>query len=261
MSKPETKGKAFQKSNQSLQELLHTLLTRLSHSSEIIKSWPEGGDDPSIHTQTTTKLIASIQKIVAAIKLVEERVNPNLGVDQGEKTSEQENALANQLRQTAVPLDLLDMMDADSEKGLNPDCFARGLLNEALRQFSNLRTRKASMNMLSQLVETGFEQREMKLKKIAALQEEKTKLTLSSASESASGSTQASTSAAASTATSAKEEKVKQEVDDDQEMANNRDDKDEDGLSKKRKRESSSSNDIDDTIQTDQPTKKINTNT
>ena len=164
----------FQKTNQSLQELLHTLLTRLSDSSEIIKSWPEneGGDnDNSIHTETTTKLITSINKVVDAIRLVEERVNPNIG-DENEKeetdekpsasslsSSDQEFALANQLRQTAIPLDLLDMMDANS---LNPDCFSRGLINEALRQFSNLRQRKASMNMLAQMVESGFEQRELK---------------------------------------------------------------------------------------------------
>ena len=187
MSKPETNNiKPFKKSNQSLQQLLHTLLTRLCDSSAIIKSWPEGGDDNSVHAETTTKLIASIHKIVDAIRLVEEKVNPNLGDDtptttttnnnnnsnneqqqeeENNKPSEQEIVLANQLRQTAVPLDLLDMMDANS---LNPDCFARGLLSEALRQFSNLQSRKASMNMLAQLVEKGFEQKERDLKILAA---------------------------------------------------------------------------------------------
>ncbi len=164
MSKPEVvSGKKFQKNNQSLQEALHTLLTRLSDSSEIIKSWPEGGDDNSIHTKTTEKLIASIHKIVNAIRVVEEKVNPNLGE---EKPTEQEIALANKLRQTAIPLDLLDMMDSNS---LNPDCFARGLLNEALRQFGNLRTRKASMNMLAQLVETGMKQQERDLQKASEI--------------------------------------------------------------------------------------------
>ena len=121
-----------------------------------------------------------------AIRLVEEKVNPNLGVDSSTSTtatasanndpqqvnnsnneapSEQETVLANALRQTAVPLDMLDMMDANS---LNPDCFARGLLSESLRQFSNLQSRKASMNMLAQLVEKGFEERERGLK-IAAV--------------------------------------------------------------------------------------------
>ena len=163
MPKSESKGKAFQKNKQSLQESLHTLLTRLSDSSEIIKSWPEGGDDNSIHTETTAKLIVSIKRIIHAIKSVEEKVNPNLGE---EKPTEQETALANQLRQTAIPLDLLDMMDANS---LNPDCFARGLLNEALRQFGNLRKRKASMNTLAQLVETGMKQRERDLEKVAEI--------------------------------------------------------------------------------------------
>ena len=178
MSKPDAKEKVFQKSNESLQVQLHTLLTRLSDSSEIINKWPEDGDDNSIHAETTTKLITSIQKVVSAIKLVEERVNPNIGDDEKSKPSEQETNLANQLRQTAVPLDLLDMMDANSESGLNPDCFARGLLSEALRQFVNLKTRKASMNMLAQMVETGFDQREREReqkKKAAAM--EKLKLT------------------------------------------------------------------------------------
>lgn len=163
MSKAETKVKPFQKNNQSLQESLHTLLTRLSDSSEIIKSWPEGGDDNSVHTTTTAKLITSVKRIVNAIKVVEEKVNPNLG---DEKPTDQQTALANQLRQTAIPLDLLDMMDANC---LNPDCFARGLLNEALRQFGNLRSRKASMNMLSQLVESGMKQRERDLEKVAKI--------------------------------------------------------------------------------------------
>jgi len=171
-NKNETTNPFFEKSNQSLQELLHTLLTRLSDSSEIIKSWPEGGngigEDNSIHVETTTKLITSIHKIVDAIRLVEERVNPNIGDDgDNNPTTEQEQqlVLANQLRQTAVPLDLLDMMDTNT---LNPDCFARGLLNEALRQFSNLRHRKASMNMLAQMVQNGLNERERQLQQLTS---------------------------------------------------------------------------------------------
>jgi len=168
----------------------------------VVKSWPESdGTDNSIHAETTTKLIRSIEKVVDAIKLVEEKVNPNLG-DDGNGGSggggmsvgnvpsatgatgnasekEQQNrqqlqqqednmALGHKLRQTAVPLDLLDMMDADPDAGLNPDCFARGLLNEALRQFSNLNERKASMNMLASFVENAFERRERELRAAAA---------------------------------------------------------------------------------------------
>lgn len=164
----------YKSNNQSLQDLLHTLITRLSESSEIIKSWPEqdGPYDNSIHTETTSKLITSIHKVVDAIRLVEERVNPNIGEDENDKATEQEIFLANQLRQTAIPLDLLDMMDTNT---LNPDCFARGMLSEALRQFSNLGNRKNCMNMLASLVENGFQiqmkmqqqrekEREMKMK-------------------------------------------------------------------------------------------------
>jgi hypothetical protein len=162
-----TEKSSFTKTNRSLQELLHTLLTRLSDANEIIKTWPEDGDDNSIHVETTTKLIASMHKIVHAIQLVEERVNPNLDHEENndKNPSAQEMTLANQLRQTAIPLDLLDMMD-DTTNTLNPDCFARGLLNEALRQFSNLGKRKVSMNVLASLVEDGFERREKEIQKV-----------------------------------------------------------------------------------------------
>mmetsp|Transcript_461 Transcript_461/g.646 ORF Transcript_461/g.646 Transcript_461/m.646 type:complete len:237 (+) Transcript_461:121-831(+) len=150
-SNKEEKDTVFINNSQSLQEALHTLLTRLSETSEIIQKWPEpesNSDHESIHAETTTKLIKSIHKVVNGIRLVEEKVNPNLG---DEKPSEQHIALANNLRQTAVPLDLLDMMDYAG--GLNPDCFARGLLIEALQQFSNLSNRKSSMTMLANLVQ------------------------------------------------------------------------------------------------------------
>ena len=42
-----------------LQERLHQLLTRLSSTIELIKTWPStDGDDASIHVETTTRLIS-----------------------------------------------------------------------------------------------------------------------------------------------------------------------------------------------------------
>ena len=79
--KPESNISSFHNTGQSLQERLHTLLTRLSDTGEILKKWPEaktGQED--IHRKSTTKLIASLQKIIHGIQLVEEKAN-TLGQD------------------------------------------------------------------------------------------------------------------------------------------------------------------------------------
>ena len=146
-------GKKYKDTDQSLQERLHTLLTRLADTSDLLKNWPvsQTADDSSIHVQTTTKLIASIHKVVQGIKYVEEKVNRGNG-------SEQDAQLIAKLRQAAVPLDLLDMMDYGN--GLNPDCFARGLLREALRQLGDLQRRKASLKMLAVTIQSGINKRE-----------------------------------------------------------------------------------------------------
>lgn len=66
--------------------------------------------------------------------------------------------LAKKLRQIAVPLDLLEMMDFVG--GLNPDCFAMGLIKEALRRLANLQRRKASMVLLADQTRKGIQERE-----------------------------------------------------------------------------------------------------
>lgn len=154
----------------SLQEHLHTLLTRLSDTSEILQKWP-GGDDPSIHIRTTDKLIESIKRIIDGIKSLEEKVNhvsTDSSTDQSSDSGGDED-IANKLRQIAVPLDLLDMMDFAG--GLNPDCFARGLIKEALRQMGNLQRRKASMKMLAATIQNGLDARERQLEILKALDE------------------------------------------------------------------------------------------
>jgi hypothetical protein len=139
----------------SLQERLHTLLTRLTKTTEILRTWPSEDQ----HTQTTTQLIQSLHKVIDAIKQVEEKVN---GL--------QSEELLSKLRQTAIPLDLLDMMDygnilqessdvpvePSQFTGLNPDCFARGLLRESLRQIGTMNRRKASMKMLAASIQNGL---------------------------------------------------------------------------------------------------------
>lgn len=166
--KPESNISSFHNTGQSLQERLHTLLTRLSDTGEILKKWPEaktGQED--IHRKSTTKLIASLQKIIHGIQLVEEKANPNIDKGEGSVKDEEDLALANLLRQAAVPLDLLDMMDY--AQNLNPDCFARGLLKEALRQWGNLQRRRASMKMLAFHVESGINERERNMKMLESL--------------------------------------------------------------------------------------------
>lgn len=153
----------------SLQECLHTLLTRLSDTSEILQKWP-GGDDPSIHVRTTEKLIKSIKKIMDSIKTVEEKVNHvSVETSTEQSSGSGDEDIANKLRQIAVPLDLLDMMDCAG--GLNPDCFARGLIKEALRQMGNLQRRKASMKMLAATIQNGLDARERQLEILKALDE------------------------------------------------------------------------------------------
>jgi len=166
-SSSKQKSAAFHDNKQSLQERLHTLLTRLSDTGEILKKWPETktGEDSSIHTRTTGKLISSIQRTIDGIKLVEEKVNSVPLED-----DKSEDDIANKLRQTAIPLDLMDMLDFAG--GLNPDCFARGLIKESLRQMGNLQRRKASMKMLAVTIQNGMNEREKQLQILAALDEQ-----------------------------------------------------------------------------------------
>ncbi len=59
----------------------------------------------------------------------------------------------------------------DFAGGVNPDCFARGLIKEALRQMGNLQRRKASMRMLAITIQNGMNEREKQLKILASLDE------------------------------------------------------------------------------------------
>ena len=141
----------FKDNHQTLQERLHSLLTRLSGASELLKNWPQA-DDVAVHNQTTTDLITIINKVVESIQRVEEKVN-HCGGD----AKESDIKLRNNLRETFVPLDLLDLMDFGD--GLNPDCFARGLLKEAERQLAGLQRRKLCLHMLGKAISVGVAQR------------------------------------------------------------------------------------------------------
>lgn len=135
LQRPKGDGKA-------LQERLHELISRIADTTDIVKGWPESeGDDASIHVETTTKLIASIRQMVKAIQ-------------RAEGVIEKDEVLAKKLENCPIPLDLLDLMDHGN--GLNPECFTRGLLREALSQLAGLRRRKVALEMLGSAIQSGL---------------------------------------------------------------------------------------------------------
>jgi hypothetical protein len=140
-----------------LQDRLHELLSRLASTSDIVKNWPESeSGDSSIHVERTTRLIASIRETIASIQKVE-------GVVQADA------ALKQSLEECLIPLDLLDLLDHGG--GLNPECFSRGLLQEAMGQLAGLKRRKRALEMLGFAVQRGIEQRDAEQSSAAAEEE------------------------------------------------------------------------------------------
>lgn len=125
-----------------LQERLHELLTRLSDATITMKNWEESSaDSPDVHIEATTSLITNIQEILKAI-------------DRVETTVKNDEELFQTLQDCPIPLDLLDLMDCQG--GLNPECFTRGLLKEALGQLAGLKRRKLALDMLGDAIERGL---------------------------------------------------------------------------------------------------------
>jgi len=60
-----------------------------------------------------------------------------------------------------IPLDLLDLLDVvitqSNPFGMNPQCYARGLMKESMRQLAGLERRKRALAMLAQSIEIGME--------------------------------------------------------------------------------------------------------
>lgn len=89
-----------------LQQRLNVLLTKLSRSIDIVKSWPStDGDDFSIHVKTTSKLISSILEIRTSLEKVE-------------GTLKADTELRKALQSCPIPINLLDLLDHGN--GLNP---------------------------------------------------------------------------------------------------------------------------------------------
>jgi Transcription factor subunit Med10 of Mediator complex len=124
-----------------LQDKLHELLSRLAGTIEHVKNWPESTDS-SIHVESTSRLIASIREIIVALQSVESTVKNDAELRQS-------------LQTLLIPMDLLELLD----HGLNPDCFSRGLLREAMGQLAGLKRRKLALEMLGAAVQKGLDKR------------------------------------------------------------------------------------------------------
>jgi len=94
----------------------------------------------------TWKIINAVLGVVAALQKVE-------GVIKADAV------LKRSLQECKVPINLLDLLDHGN--GLNPDCFSRGLLKEALGQLAGLRRRKLALEMLGTAIQTGLNQRDV----------------------------------------------------------------------------------------------------
>ncbi|KAL7470628.1 hypothetical protein ACHAXS_010875 [Conticribra weissflogii] len=155
----------------SLLERLRVLLTRLNEASDICQNWPESdGDSAKIHAETATNLIKCIAKITRSVRSVERHVNgtgppqnnnPNSAhTSEGAISKESLESFRDSLDEKCpIPLDLLDLMDVGNPFGMNPQCYARGLMKEALRQLAGLERRKRALDMLGTAIERGLEER------------------------------------------------------------------------------------------------------
>lgn len=145
-------------SEKALQDSLHDLISKLTAAIDHIKNWPEGKSS-DVHMDNTRRLIEKINLILQALKKVENTVK-------NDDTST-ESQLYLSLKDTPIPLDLLDLMDHGG--GLHPEYFIRGLGQEALRQLAGLRQRKEALQMLGNAVQVGIAKKKKKRQERAAV--------------------------------------------------------------------------------------------
>jgi hypothetical protein len=143
--------------NVQLQDRLHELLSKLAGTIEDVKDWPENVDSAG-HYKTTTKLIDRIQEVIKALKRVEDCIN-----NKGDGSHKNNVTLREHLQKCLIPMDLLELLDHnastnmhDKEFGLNPECYASGLLREAMFQLAGLKRRKNALEMLGNAIERGL---------------------------------------------------------------------------------------------------------
>jgi hypothetical protein len=124
-----------------LQDRLHELISRLTNTMDIIKQWPESSYS-SGHNETTTQCMVSVRTLLQAVDRVEGVIVRDAAVRQA-------------LQDCRIPLDLLDLLDHGSG-GLNPECFCRGLLQEAQAQLAGLKRRKHALERLGATIQDGL---------------------------------------------------------------------------------------------------------
>lgn len=170
-SKLQTPNKSFTPSTnpntaagEYLLERFRILLNRLQASTEILQNWPETqGDSAKIHADTATELIASIRKIVTGLRAVERHVNGTGPSQAANIPAEALDKFRSSLDEKCpIPLDLLDLLDIGQPFGINPQCYARGLMKEAMRQLAGLERRKNALSMLGNAIEKGLKDRSNK---------------------------------------------------------------------------------------------------
>lgn len=117
-----------------------------------VKEWPENVDSAA-HYKTTTKIIDRIQQIIRSLQRVEEHV-------------QNDSSVRESLQKCLIPMDLLELMDhnasttkQDKDFGLNPECYASGLLREATGQLAGLKRRKKALEMLGAAIDRGLGER------------------------------------------------------------------------------------------------------
>lgn len=144
-----------------LLERFRILLSRLQATTEILQNWPETqGDSAKIHNDTATELIASIRKIVTGLRAVERHVNGTGPSPAANIPAEALEKFRSSLDEKCpIPLDLLDLLDVGQPFGINPQCYARGLMKEAIRQLAGLERRKNALTMLGSAIEKGLNER------------------------------------------------------------------------------------------------------
>ncbi len=144
-----------------LLERFRILLSRLQATTEILQNWPETqGDSAKIHNDTATELIASIRKIVTGLRAVERHVNGTGPSPAANIPAEALEKFRSSLDEKCpIPLDLLDLLDIGQPFGINPQCYARGLMKEAMRQLAGLERRKNALTMLGSAIEKGLNER------------------------------------------------------------------------------------------------------
>ena len=140
MVNPKDPNNSIAENARQFQDQLHKLLSKLTDTTDFIKNWPEAkGGDGSMHIERTSQLITKIHATVSMLQKVEALL-------------QQDAVLRETFQRCRIPLDLLDMLDSSK---VNPDCFSRGLLREALGQLAGLKRRKLALESLGNAIASG----------------------------------------------------------------------------------------------------------